>query len=123
MCSMVYPFAGPTAPVGHARAYEASTIITRTPGRERHNDAPEERKLRHLYSRSGLSVHRYYSNTMSTEIEDDSPVIAPRKNGTLGKLFGSCAGDPRGSVHRAWGISLLFVVVYFVLAIVESECY
>jgi hypothetical protein len=41
--------------------------------------------------------------------------------GILGKLFSSCAGDPRGSVHRAWGISLLFVVVYFVIAILESE--
>jgi hypothetical protein len=39
----------------------------------------------------------------------------------LDKLFRSCQSDPRGSVHRAWGISLLFVVLFFVLAVVESE--
>lgn len=60
---------------------------------------------------------------MPTEIEDDSPITGSRKTGILGKLFGSCASDPRGSVHRAWGISLLFVVVYFALAVVESECW
>eukprot|EP00339_Tiarina_fusa_P019536 CAMPEP_0117042068 /NCGR_PEP_ID=MMETSP0472-20121206/29326_1 /TAXON_ID=693140 ORGANISM="Tiarina fusus, Strain LIS" /NCGR_SAMPLE_ID=MMETSP0472 /ASSEMBLY_ACC=CAM_ASM_000603 /LENGTH=183 /DNA_ID=CAMNT_0004753223 /DNA_START=64 /DNA_END=615 /DNA_ORIENTATION=+ len=53
---------------------------------------------------------------MATEIEDTA--ISP-KGGILGKLFSSCAPDPRGSVHRAWGISLLFVVLYFVLAIIE----
>jgi hypothetical protein len=42
-----------------------------------------------------------------------------RKNGILNKMFASCAPDPRGSVHRAWGISLLFVVVYFSLSIFE----
>lgn len=41
------------------------------------------------------------------------------KNGILSKMFASCAPDPRGSVHRAWGISLLFVVVYFALSIFE----
>lgn len=42
-----------------------------------------------------------------------------RQNGILNKMFASCAPDPRGSVHRAWGISLLFVVVYFSLSIFE----
>lgn len=41
------------------------------------------------------------------------------KTGILNKMFASCAPDPRGSVHRAWGISLLFVVVYFSLSIFE----
>mmetsp|Transcript_27182 Transcript_27182/g.74508 ORF Transcript_27182/g.74508 Transcript_27182/m.74508 type:complete len:196 (-) Transcript_27182:1177-1764(-) len=41
------------------------------------------------------------------------------KNGILHKIFASCAPDPRGSVHRAWGISLLFVVVYFALSMFE----
>jgi hypothetical protein len=56
---------------------------------------------------------------MATEIEDD--IIEPRQTGVLGKIFGSCSGDPRGSVHRAWGVSLLFIVLYFILAIIESE--
>jgi hypothetical protein len=36
------------------------------------------------------------------------------------KLFSSCADDPKGSVHRAWGVSLLFLVLYFVLSVIES---
>lgn len=50
---------------------------------------------------------------------EDASTIGPRKSGILAKLFSSCAPDPRGSVHRAWGISLLFVVLYFVLAVIE----
>ncbi|KAG7344455.1 hypothetical protein IV203_022463 [Nitzschia inconspicua] len=43
----------------------------------------------------------------------------PEKNGILSIMFTSCAPDPRGSVHRAWGISLLFIVLYFILSIFE----
>ena len=50
-------------------------------------------------------------------------VLPEKKNGILSTLFSSCAPDPRGSVHRAWGISLLFVVVYFALSIFESKYY
>lgn len=57
---------------------------------------------------------------MATEL-DDASLIGSSKGGTLSKLFASCASDPRGSVHRAWGISLLFVVLYFAFAVVESE--
>lgn len=39
----------------------------------------------------------------------------------LTKMFTSCASDPKGSVHRAWGISLIFVVFYFVVSIIESK--
>jgi hypothetical protein len=45
----------------------------------------------------------------------------PEKNGFLSAMFTSCSPDPRGSVHRAWGISLLFVVLYFILSIFESK--
>ena len=64
-------------------------------------------------------------NTMDDDLSADGPV--PRGMNVfkrlLGRMFGSCASDPKGSVHRAWGISLLFVVVYFVVAIIESECW
>ena len=43
-------------------------------------------------------------------------------HGLLNKLFASCAADPRGSVHRAWGVSLIFVILYFVVSLIESEC-
>jgi len=49
----------------------------------------------------------------------DTTATQHKKNGILKKLFSSCAPDPRGSVHRAWGISLLFVVLYFALSIFE----
>jgi len=52
-----------------------------------------------------------------TSMGVDTPTV--KKDGILHKIFGSCAADPRGSVHRAWGISLLFVVVYFSLSIFE----
>ena len=57
--------------------------------------------------------------TMATEIDDG--FLGGEPNSTLSKLFLSCSGDPQGSVHRAWGISLLFVVVYFIAAVVESK--
>jgi hypothetical protein len=38
----------------------------------------------------------------------------------MDKLFASCSGDPKGSVHRAWGLSLLFVLGYFIFSIFES---
>lgn len=41
-------------------------------------------------------------------------------NGCLNRLFNSCEEDPKGSVHRAWGVSLIFIVLYFILSIVES---
>lgn len=49
----------------------------------------------------------------------DTPTSTQRSYGILNKMFASCAPDPRGSVHRAWGISLLFVVMYFSLSIFE----
>ena len=48
-------------------------------------------------------------------------IVLVEKNSILNKLFSSCSPDPRGSVHRAWGISLLFVVMYFALSIFESK--
>lgn len=51
----------------------------------------------------------------------DESYWAERANGVLDKVFGSCADDPKGSVHRAWGVSLLFVLLYFAISIAESE--
>ena len=57
----------------------------------------------------------------SDNIDDNDDLPSIGSNGVLDRLFRSCSADPRGSVHRAWGISLLFVVLYFALAIVESK--
>jgi hypothetical protein len=58
--------------------------------------------------------NQYYSATSAS--------LLHRAHGVLGWLFGSCAADPKGSIHRAWGISLIFVLLYFVLSVVESTC-
>ena len=44
-----------------------------------------------------------------------------RASGLLDQTFGSCADDPVASVHRAWGISLIFILLYFCLSVMESE--
>jgi len=59
------------------------------------------------------------NGTTGDEDIDNSSSVMMKKNGVLTKLFSSCSPDPRGSVHRAWGISLLFVVLYFALSIFE----
>lgn len=61
---------------------------------------------------------------MSSVDEGDQSVYSrsyAAANGLLGRVFHSCADDPRGSVHRAWGVSLIFVILYFVISIIESE--
>ena len=62
----------------------------------------------------------------SPEVEDEATNSAYERGakmtkGFLNKLFTSCSEDPKGSVHRAWGISLLFVVLYFILSVIESK--
>mmetsp|Transcript_19330 Transcript_19330/g.28180 ORF Transcript_19330/g.28180 Transcript_19330/m.28180 type:complete len:168 (+) Transcript_19330:151-654(+) len=52
-----------------------------------------------------------------TVIDEDNASHTPR--GALSFLFRSCSGDPKGSVHRAWSVTLLFTLLFFVIAIVE----
>jgi hypothetical protein len=59
------------------------------------------------------------NNNIDAALAADDEI--PEKNGILSAVFTSCSPDPRGSVHRAWGISLLFVVLYFVLSIFERK--
>ena len=76
-----------------------------------HHDGEEDDDARALLQSASTS-------TSSSSTEEGSTVSL---KSCAGKIFSSCAPDPRGSVHRAWGISLLFVVVYFALAVIESE--
>ena len=77
------------------------------------NDATEDA----AYS---YSHHYLTKTTMATEIDEDSELSSP-SGGFLGRLFESCASDPRGSVHRGWGVSLIFVLLFFVIAVIESK--
>lgn len=64
-----------------------------------------------------MSDHNNMDDEMSTD--DAVPQSMSVFRRILGRVFSSCASDPKGSVHRAWGISLLFVVVYFVVSVIE----
>jgi len=44
---------------------------------------------------------------------------AENKRGPFTALFKSCASDPRGTVHRAWSLTLVFIVVYSIVTIIE----
>lgn len=42
------------------------------------------------------------------------------QNAVLQRLFYVFEKDPKGAVHRAWGITLLFIVAFFVISVIES---
>jgi hypothetical protein len=42
------------------------------------------------------------------------------QNAVLQRLFYVFEHDPKGAVHRAWGITLLFMVAFFVISVIES---
>lgn len=65
----------------------------------------------------------YADATYATNADELTQVdyIRGKGHGILSILFSSCAGDPKGSVHRAWGITLLFIVLFFAMAFVEGE--
>ncbi|KAL7529821.1 hypothetical protein ACHAXR_007173 [Thalassiosira sp. AJA248-18] len=46
----------------------------------------------------------------------------PQKKGNpiLRKLFASCEDDALGSVHRAWAVTVLFMVIFFVVSCIEA---
>jgi len=44
-------------------------------------------------------------------------------NPILKKLFASCEDDALGSVHRAWAVTVLFMVVFFIVSIIEGKCW
>ena len=79
--------------------------------------------------------------TMSSSVDDDSSaaganlsnnhrvttdgsgnvdVMFRSVNGCMDRLFSSCSDDPKGSVHRSWAISLLFMLVFFIISLIES---
>jgi hypothetical protein len=39
----------------------------------------------------------------------------------LDQVYRSCADDPHTSVHRAWSVSIIFILLYFILSMVESK--
>jgi hypothetical protein len=75
---------------------------------------------------SHSSQHSTHTTIMNTGGDDETTSTyldrgVESANGFLTKMFSSCSEDPKGSVHRAWGISLIFVVVFFIVSVIESE--
>lgn len=61
------------------------------------------------------------SNNNNDNADMQENIWHERASGVLDRLFGSCADDPVASVHRGWGISLIFILLYFFLSVLESE--
>lgn len=53
--------------------------------------------------------------------DNDGGGVAEGGRGTkvLEAVFSSCESDPRGAVHRTWGVALIFIAMLFVSAIIE----
>lgn len=83
------------------RCFDSDPIIKTTWKQEQEN-----KLLRRSVSHSPV--------VMSGNLEDYT-------HGYLDRLFSSCSGDPKGSIHRAWGVSLIFVILYFIVSMFESE--
>ena len=62
--------------------------------------------------------HATYDGTSDGEGKWTGP-MGPVQ-GITSKLFASCAQDAKGSVHRAWGITLLFITLFFIMSILEG---
>ena len=53
-----------------------------------------------------------------TDLTDES--VSNSQRGMFAFLFLQCEGDPKGSIHRAWSITLLLTLLFFIVAIVEG---
>mmetsp|Transcript_10391 Transcript_10391/g.18757 ORF Transcript_10391/g.18757 Transcript_10391/m.18757 type:complete len:187 (+) Transcript_10391:146-706(+) len=58
-----------------------------------------------------------YDDTVGTDAE----MTAQKKgNPILKRLFASCEDDALGSVHRAWAVTVLFMVIFLVVSCIEA---
>lgn len=76
----------------------------------RNNEYPDDGT-----SAGGDDTYTYDDTTMTGEsrYKKGLPILR--------KLFASCEDDALGSVHRAWAVTVLFMVVFFVVSIIEGE--
>ena len=66
------------------------------------------------------TVDDTYASTQYTS-STHNPNVGKKQNPILSKLFMTCENDALGSVHRAWAVTVLFMVVFFIVAIIEGE--
>ncbi len=61
-------------------------------------------------------------DTYASTYNGNSTVTSGKKeNPILKRLFATCEQDALGSVHRAWAVTVLFMVLFFIVAIIEGE--
>lgn len=70
-----------------------------------------------------ISPPRATASTVSvaTDIDVASYYGQATTNSIMTRLFASCAEDPKSAVHRAWGLTLILLVVFFIVSIIESK--
>ena len=66
------------------------------------------------------------SAATSVASRDEVSVVEEQRRGRsqktiLNRLFKSCEKDAVGSVHRAWALAVLFMLLFFVFAILEGK--
>mmetsp|Transcript_27245 Transcript_27245/g.41141 ORF Transcript_27245/g.41141 Transcript_27245/m.41141 type:complete len:184 (-) Transcript_27245:384-935(-) len=57
----------------------------------------------------------------STNYGNSTVTSGKKENPILKKCFVSCESDALGSVHRAWAVTVLFMVLFFIVAIIEAN--
>mmetsp|Transcript_11764 Transcript_11764/g.18052 ORF Transcript_11764/g.18052 Transcript_11764/m.18052 type:complete len:185 (-) Transcript_11764:423-977(-) len=61
-------------------------------------------------------------DTYASTYNGNSTVTSGKKeNPILKRLFATCEQDALGSVHRAWAVTVLFMVLFFIVAIIEAN--
>ena len=66
----------------------------------------------------GDDTYTYDETTLGASTENGGK---RKGNPILKKLFASCEDDALGSVHRAWAVTVLFMIVFFFVSIIEGE--
>jgi hypothetical protein len=62
---------------------------------------------------SSSNKRRGASSSMNSNNSSSIPILK--------QLFVGCEDDAPGSVHRAWAITVLFMVIFFAVSISEGE--
>mmetsp|Transcript_8149 Transcript_8149/g.22611 ORF Transcript_8149/g.22611 Transcript_8149/m.22611 type:complete len:202 (+) Transcript_8149:159-764(+) len=55
----------------------------------------------------------------ASDVEEDTYYGQTTTAGILNRVFESCSDDPKSSIHRAWGLTLIFLVIFFIISIIE----
>ncbi|KAL7577838.1 hypothetical protein ACA910_010585 [Epithemia clementina (nom. ined.)] len=57
--------------------------------------------------------------SVATDIDGASYYGQATTNSILTRVFQSCSDDPKSSIHRAWGLTLILLVIFFIMSVIE----